>query len=199
MFVLRVSVPHNYSNCIKSKPELLSTVERGAIFSPPHPRTRNSSSLAEICDRWENLKNSGKCLDEATTSRLQTKLPLAIRTHSFNDGSTIEEGERVKNQGQANVLAGRHMDIAAWKKSNTVYTVKPNGSENEMYKSTTGCGRTVSNITAATISAATISKTSGKQTHYADCKAPHSNSNWKLECELATSMWGTCVICEKRA
>ena len=47
--------------------------------------------------------------------------------------------------------------------------------------STTGCGGTISNISC------------GTQTHCTDCKHQHSNSRWKLECELAASVWGTCV------
>ena len=68
-----------------------------------------------------------------------TKMPIASRTLTFKNGKTIEEGERVKNQGQARVLEG-YANIGAWRKSNTVYMAKPNGFENEMYKSTTGCG-----------------------------------------------------------
>ena len=110
-------------------------------------------------------------------------LPPAMRLVRWWVGCGIE---RVKNQGQAQVLLGRHMGLAELSQSKAVYRVKPNGSENEMHKSTNGCEGTVSNIVA------------GKQTRCPDCKGHHTNSNWIFESELASSVWGTCMICERK-
>ena len=106
--------------------------------------------------------------------------------HNFQTMSKEINGITYTGSVDIRRAEGRNNDLANLIKSNTVYTVKPNGSENEMYKSTTGCGGTVR------------SKTTTGMTYCLDCKGKHSNSNWKLECELATSVWGTCMICDRK-
>ena len=104
----------------------------------------------------------------------QNQMALKTKCTSQRLGA---EGLSATSRASALTLSVRNVKL---------YTVKPNGSENEMYKSTTGCGGTVR------------SKTTTGMTYCLDCKGKHSNSNWKLECELATSVWGTCMRCERK-